>query len=97
MSTNEIQSLVLDVLKEIQILSGRPWEGLDPSAAPIGELDGFDSLTGVEATVMIEQRLGGRDLDLESLFVSDDGKHALTVQEVAERISKLLDKSGAKV
>jgi hypothetical protein len=97
MSPNEIQSLVLDVLKEIQILSGRSWEGLDASATPLGELDGFDSLTGVEATVMIEQKLGGQDLDLESLFVSDDGKHALTVQMVAERISKLLDKSGAKV
>jgi acyl carrier protein len=97
MSPNEIQALVLDVLKEIQILSGRPWEGLDASATPIGELDGFDSLTGVEATVMIEQKLGGQDLDLESLFVSEDGKHALTVQEVAERIAKLLVKSGAKV
>lgn len=97
MSSGEIQSLVLDVLKEIQVMSGRLWDGLDGSAVPIGELDGFDSLSGVEATVMIEQRLGGVNLDLESLFVSDDGKHALTVQEVAERISRMIDKSGAKV
>lgn len=97
MSSDEIRALVLDVLREIQVLSGRAWDGLKPDATPIGDLDGFDSLTGVEATVMIEEKLGSRDLDLESLFVSDDGKHALTVQEVAERVSKLLDKSGAKV
>lgn len=96
MSPSEIQSLVLDVLKAIQIMSGRPWAGFDPNATPIGDLDGFDSLTGIEATVMIEQNLGGQDLELESLFVSEDGKQALTVTEVAERIAKLLN-SGAKV
>lgn len=95
MLPSEIQTVVLDVLKEIQILGGRAWEGLDPDATPIGALDGFDSLTGVEATVMIEQKLGGQNLELESLFVSEDGKHALTVAEVAERIAKLTN-GGAK-
>jgi hypothetical protein len=94
MSPQEIQSVVLDVLKDIQVLSGRPWIDLDPNGAPIGQLDGFDSLTAVEATVMIEERLGGHDWEVESIFVSEDGEHALTVEEIAQRVSKLLSAAG---
>jgi acyl carrier protein len=97
MSLDEIQAVVLDVLRDIQKLSGRPWDGLDPQSTPIGELDGFDSLTAVEATVMIEEKLGANDLDVESLFVSEDGSHALTVEEIGQRLSKLLATNGAKV
>ena len=96
MSLDEIQNIVLEVLREVQTLSGRSWTGLDPTAAPIGSLDGFDSLCAVEATVMVEEKLGCRDLEVESIFVSDDGKRALTVKEIAQRLSKLTS-GGEKV
>ncbi len=96
MSLDEIQTIVLDVLRDVQTLSGREWVGLDPNAEPIGQLDGFDSLCGVEATVMVEERLGCGDLDVDTVFVSRDGKRALTVKEIAQRISKLLAAKGGK-
>ena len=96
MSLDEIQAIVLEVLREVQTLSGRSWTGLDPTAKPIGHLHGFDSLSGVEATVIVEEKLGCRDLEVDSVFISEDGKRALTVREVAQRISKLLTASGAK-
>ena len=90
MSIDDLQCIVLDVLREVQTLSGRAWPGLDPAAKPIGSLEGFDSLSAVEATVLVEEKLGCGDLEIESIFVSEDGKRALTVKEIAERIQKLL-------
>jgi hypothetical protein len=93
MSLDEIQTIVLEVLREVQTLSGREWAGLELSAKPLGSLDGFDSLSSVEATVMVEERLGCRDLGVDSIFISDDGERALTVEEIAQRASKLLGSS----
>lgn len=96
MSPDEIQSIVFEVLRNFQTLSGRSWTEMDPTAKPIGHLDGFDSLSAVEATVMVEERLGCRDLEVDSVFISEDGRRALTVKETAQRISKLLAARGAK-
>jgi hypothetical protein len=90
MSNEEIQIAIVDVLREVQTISGRQWIELGAGEKPIGALEGFDSLSGVEATVMIEQRLGGNGLEIESMFVSDDGKHALTVAEIASRIGTIM-------
>jgi acyl carrier protein len=94
MSLEEIQAIVLDVLREVQTLSGRQWVGFDPDAEPIGQLDGFDSLCAVEVTVMVEERLGCGDLHEDTVFVS--GKRALTVKQTAQWISKLLAAKGGK-
>jgi len=85
-----IQAAVLDVLKEVQELSGRSFLSLTATARPIGALAGFDSLCSMEATVMVEQKLGCEPLGPSSLFISEDGKRALTLQEVSERIHKLV-------
>lgn len=93
MTTDQIESKVLAVLREVQELSGRTWVDLGPSSQPIGDLDGFDSLTAIEATVMIEAQVGCR-CDKNNLFVTVDGTRALTVKEVADRISALIAASG---
>jgi hypothetical protein len=97
MSNKEIQFAVIDVLREVQTISGRRWTELQPGEKPIGVLEGFDSLSGVEATVMIEQRLGCDGLEIDSMFVSDDGKHALTILEIANRIATLMKTKRAEV
>ncbi len=95
MLRSELQDIVLTVLQDIQVLGGRPWLGLNPHALPIGELEGFDSLTSIEATVMIEQKLGGRSFEIPTLFVSEDGKRALSIAEVVDRLATVT-KGGAK-
>jgi len=85
--------VVLDVLHEVQKISAREWSDLGAEAKPIGGLDGFDSLSAVEATVMIEEKLGCK-FELDSVFVSEDGKRALTLKEISERLSKLLAGKG---
>ena len=94
MAPEGIQTLVIDVLKEVQELSGRKWEGIPITGKPIGDLPGFDSLCSIEATVLVEQKLGGASLGVSSLFISDDGKRALTLREVSDRVHKMITAQG---
>ena len=85
MNHKEAMAAVLSVLQDVQTLSGHTWESVGPGAKPIGALDGFDSLCGIEATVILEERLdcsfGGA-----SAFVSPDGKRALSVSQIADAV-----------
>jgi acyl carrier protein len=93
MTRDEVQSVIVEVLREVQQISGREWKDIDRDATPIGCLDGFDSLSAVEATVMVEQKLGCK-IEIDSVFVSDNGKRALTLREISERLSKLVPNEG---
>jgi acyl carrier protein len=88
MTPEKVLPLILQVLQEVQEMSGRPRHPLTVDMKPIGTLDGFDSLAGVEATVMIEEKLGCT-LNVDSVFVSEDGKKALTLKDVCERVATL--------
>ena len=89
MSKEQIQAALVAVLKQVQELSGRAWNALKPTDKPIGSLAGFDSLCSIEATVMVEQKLGVA-LGANSVFVSDDGKRALSIEEITQRVHGLL-------
>jgi len=89
MSLEHIQQAAIAVLREVQMSSGRAWTPLSLTSDPFRDLDGFDSLCSIEATVMLEEKLGFRDLNTVSVFVSEDGKHGLTIAETAQRIQKL--------
>ena len=80
---------VREILAEVQEMSGRPYVSIAGSQAPIGTLDGFDSLSSIEATVMLEAKFG-INADGNSLFISDDGTKALTLDEIAARIENLV-------
>jgi hypothetical protein len=92
-----VQSLVLEALKEVQVLGGHEWRPFSPKADIIGTLEGFDSLTGIEATVLVERKLAARlgrpDLSLgrDSIFVSDDGRKALDTNDVVAKVCLLLE------
>jgi hypothetical protein len=89
MSKEQIRAALVAVLKQVQELSGRTWSILKPTDKPIGSLDGFDSLCSIEATVMVEQKLGVA-LGTNSVFVSDDGKQALSIEEITQRVHGLM-------
>jgi len=93
MILNDIEANVITVLKEVQQLSGRTWSDLNPSSKPIGELDGFDSLASIEATAVIEGKLGCK-IEQNSLFLSEDSTRALTIRQICERLAKLLEAAG---
>jgi len=86
MNRAEIVSVLFDVLKSIQLDSGRESIPLYGSTCPIGDLDGFDSLNGVEATVELADRLG-IEIAGATVFANEAGTKALSITEVAERLS----------
>lgn len=59
----------------------------------MGDLDGFDSLSAVEVTVAIEQKLECK-FEIESIFTSDDEKRALNLKQISDRISNMLASKG---
>lgn len=94
MTPETIQAAILEVLKEVQEVCGRQLGTLTGDEKPIGALDGFDSLCSIEATVLVEQKLGCAPLGPSSLFISEDGKRALTLQETSHRIHDLITRRG---
>jgi len=87
MSRDEIRATVLAALQEIQEVSGRAWRDLSDDVKPLGALQGFDSLSAIEATICIEQRLG-RELAVETVFVSKDNNRPLTLSEVCDQVAQ---------
>ena len=89
MNNAEAIRIVADVLAEIQSISGRVQQPIREDTRPIGDLDQFDSLNGVEATVELSDRLGV-DLWAVNAFVNESGSKALTVSEIAGGICRLI-------
>lgn len=85
MTTEEVRAAVTQAIVEVQELGGHACPDIDVSLRPIGQLEGFDSLISIEATVIVETKLGC-NLGTESIFISEDGGKCLSIHEVVERV-----------
>lgn len=74
---------IIRAVVQVQEASGRAADGIGVSTRPVGGAPGFDSLSGIEVTVALSQSLGCELRD-DNLFVSLDGKKALSISEVAD-------------
>ena len=93
MNRDDMVRQVIDAVVEVQQASGRSIQGVGPGSRPLKDVEGFDSLSGVEATAVLSQALG-RDLP-DSVFAPEEGNPSPSVNEIAD---KVLDyASGAKV
>ena|SRR6185503_18524442 len=96
MSNLEIKALIIDAISEIQEMSGRSIPEMNDDTRPINGIEGFDSLSGLEAKHVISERLNHEFDEAFNPFVSEDGKRALRIREVAERILKAMTKDSSK-
>ena len=87
MDRQEIIAKVIETVVQVQVVSGRSSTGIGLSTRPVGGLEGFDSYSGVEATVMLSHTLGVDLPDDYNPFISKDGKRALSVGEIADSLS----------
>jgi len=88
----EIRRAVEKVLNAAQQMSGRQCPSIADDTKPIGDLDGFDSLSGIEATCMLEVELKCT-LGDGSAFVHESPtgtRRALTVVQAVERVVEML-------
>ena len=87
MDKPQIVTKIIQTVAQVQEMSGRSSAGINTSTRPVGGVEGFDSLSGVEATVILSDSLGLRIPDDYNPFISKDGKRALTVEEIADGLS----------
>jgi hypothetical protein len=85
----QLRAAIEKVLRDVQATSGRECPRLADASKPIGDLDAFDSLTAVEATVLLELELNWK-IARGTPFISESGKRALTISEAAKRLAKLI-------
>lgn len=94
MNRKQVAAAIEEALKEVQDLGGHEWVAPGPEAKVIGSLEGFDSLTAIEATVLVEQKIGSKlglggalSLGKDSIFASEDGRRARRLGEVVDAVS----------
>lgn len=83
MDRKEIFELIQGTLVQIQEMSGREVLEITPKTIPIGGLPGFDSLRGLEFSIMIPPELRWND---QNVCVSRDGRKALSIKEMIDLI-----------
>lgn len=86
MDRNDVRTLVLNAINEIQKQSGRPMETLEDNIRPFSDLEGFDSLNGEEVTVILrEDLLFGDDMNPFESEKDDE----LTIREIVDRLARM--------
>ena len=94
MDRKDILQRLMETVAEVQELSGCAPVEIGAETCPIHDLDGFDSLRGVETTVLLAMKLkcefkaGKGEVNV---FVSKDGRRALRIEEIANRLVELTD------
>ena len=89
MNRKQIYDLVAQTLEFIQEISGEEKVSINEDTVPIGQLPGFDSIRGVEFSMMISEQIPMEKII--RLCVSDDGKKAISIREIIEKLMELQD------
>ena len=89
MDKNDVVSQVIDAVKQVQESSGRTSAGIGSGARPFRDIEGFDSLSGVEATALLSHSLGQELPD--SVFTPVEGSRTLSVNEIAENVCRYMN------
>ena len=87
MDRQEIVTKIIEIVVQVQDVSGRSNAGIGVSTRPVGGVEGFDSYSSVEATVMLSESLGVDLPEDYNPFISKDEKRELTVGEIADSLS----------
>lgn len=89
MTLKEVKQKLIDVLHKIQSDSGLTEQVITGDTRPLDEVEGFDSLISLEATVMLAGELNIEIPNHINIFLSKDGQAALTINEVVRVIYEL--------
>lgn len=86
MTRIEIEQTLIDLLKELQDVTGDSSCNVTTTTMPLRDLAFFDSLLALETTVTLEEKLGA-SWDQDSVFVDKESAVALTVSEIAQKLA----------
>lgn len=83
MNKEEIEQMLISIVRELQELSGREMAEISVETRPAEDIPGFDSLNCVEATIDAASRLD-KEVNFNNVFF-DDNK-SLSIEEAAARL-----------
>lgn len=89
---DELRGVLVEVLVEIQELSGEETPDIGEDTRPMVDLADFDSLSAAEAIVQLSQRLS---LKLNPKLFQPEGDKPLTIGEITDRLCQIMDAEGA--
>jgi len=93
MTRGDIQSKVIEAVREILRQSGYTDNpATAPDTKPVGDLPGFDSLNGEEATVLLEAELGCQLP--QNVFIAEGPRRALRIHETVDQLCQRLGVPG---
>ncbi len=90
MNQTELEKILIDAVRELQIKSGRPDLPVTSDTRPVLDLPDFDSLNAVEVTITVQEKLKV-EFKINNIFVEHD--KALTIKQVATRILNHIGKN----
>jgi hypothetical protein len=83
MNKEEIEQMLISVVRELQELSGREMVNISVDTRPTEDIPGFDSLNCVEATIDAAGRIS-KEVKFNNVFF--DGTKSLCIKEAATRL-----------
>lgn len=79
-----LKRALVEVIGDIQRDAGRDVPTITDDTVPLDQIIGFDSVCGVEAAVLISERVA---FEIESIpFVSPKAGHHMTVREIVDSL-----------
>lgn len=85
MTQSEIEKIVIMVLKELQAGTGNMSVEITSQTIPLQDLDFFDSLLGIETTILLDEKLGIK-WNEDSVFTEVESTNQLSVAQIAVRL-----------
>jgi len=90
MSRSEVERAIVEVLTEIQTMSGQPCPAFDAHTCPLRDLPQSDSQLALLATVELATRLDCEIPEDVNIFVDDKGERPCRIGEITEKICAML-------
>jgi hypothetical protein len=87
MTQSEIEKIVIMVLKELQAGTGDMSVEITSQTIPLQDLDFFDSLLGIETTILLDEKLGIK-WNEDSVFTEVESSNQLSVAQIAVRLMR---------
>ena len=95
MSGNDVEKAIVEVLTEIQTMSGADCPGMDSRTCPLWDLPQFDSLLALEATVELGARLQCEIPEDVNVFVDEKTNRPRRIGEIRDEICAMFAPRGS--
>ncbi len=92
-TAEEIQEKIIEAICAVQTASGEQEPAFNAKSCPLKELNGFDSPLGVVVTGLLAIGLNV-EIPLDANIFVDDHKRALTIEESAAVVCKVMKARG---